>query len=206
MGRTLLTLEAVATTMVACVLVARTGSLSADSLPKETVIPLKSLYATSGQEGLRPVKIQQEEPYGYDLGQLHRDSHGMGASNTFLVKGKDIAAAVKATRLVFTGGRRAGVPVTGERDLHSKDCWLVAYLGTGPSTPPPWVIESVTRKGFTIRVTYSEPRRARSTRDVHQSFLWVPLGPLEPGTYSLELFDSGKGQVTLQRRVTTPQE
>jgi hypothetical protein len=82
--------------------------------PKVQTIPLDSVYSTNGQEKLKPVSRRLEEPYGMDLEELYRNSQGMGASNIFLVRGDDLAAAVKATRRVFTGYRSADVPVNPE--------------------------------------------------------------------------------------------
>src|SRR5712692_3131813 len=89
----------------------RESSMRADQEPKKPIdIPLKSIYSTSGQEGLKHVKERIEEPYGKDLEEIYRKTQGMGASNIFLARGQDIAEVVNATLRVFTGILPADVP------------------------------------------------------------------------------------------------
>ncbi len=162
-------------------------------------IPLKSIYSTNGQDGLQILKSRLEEPYGQDLQEMSRSLQG--ASNVFLVRGKDIAAAVRATRLIFMSGRSADVPVQPEDGLMNDHVWLVAYFGIAGSGPPAWTIKSVDVKDKCIQVRYTKPQLEEGTTDIHQYFVWIPLQKLTEGTYTLELIDEGKEEVMLQRRV-----
>ena len=172
-------------------------------------IPLQSIYSTNGQEGLRSVTdsfiLQKDgtkkyaEPYGHFLAEIHQDLRS-GASNVFLVRGKDITAAVQATWLASVGGRSAEVPVSPEDGSERTPSWLVVYFGIQGSEPPGWLIKSVERRGETVKLNYM--KRLAETKDKHHYLAWVPVGELAPGPCTLELFDAEKMQVTLLRRVT----
>jgi hypothetical protein len=164
-------------------------------------IPLGSIYSTNGQEGLKAVRLGLEEPYGHDLQEIVREFRS-GASNIVLVRGKDIAAALKATRWAFTANRPADVPVDPEDGSKRAPLWLVAFFGAAGSDPPAWLVQSIEVRGRLVRVVFVKPKRLISTRDSHLYFIWVPLGKPEVGTYTLELFDAEKREVTLLRRVT----
>lgn len=125
----------------------------------------------------------------------------MGASNLFLVRGKDIAAAIKATRGVFIGGRSADVPGDPEDGSKAETLWLVAYLGTAGSEPPAWLVKSALVRGQTVQISISTPERTSGTSDIHQYFVWVPLGELRKEMCTLELLNAEKGQLILSRNV-----
>ncbi len=162
-------------------------------------IALSSIYSTNGQEGLKPVKMRLEEPYGHALQDIYREFQS-GLSNVFLVRGSDITAAVKATRFALLGGRPGDVPIDPEDGSKGAPLWVVAYFGTMGSGPPGgWLVESVAWKGKTVRVKYL--RRPSEARDSHQYLVWIPLGLPEPGSYAVELFDTQKQEVTLRRGV-----
>src|SRR5262249_44939678 len=134
------------------------------------------------------------EPYGLFLQQIRREFRG-GASNVILVRGKDITQAVKAAALAFVRGRSANGPVNPEGETKPPEIWLVAYFGTAASDRPAWLVDSVERKGKIIRVAYR--LCSAEGKDIHLYFLWVPLGELERATYTLELFDADRKEVTL---------
>jgi len=82
-------------------------------------IALESMFSTNGQQGLKQMSDafrkgpdglrEYVEPYGRELTEL-RQGIRSGASNIFLVRGRDISAAVKATRLLFTACPSADIP------------------------------------------------------------------------------------------------
>jgi hypothetical protein len=146
------------------------------------------------------------EPYGYSLDKIRRDFTS-GLTNVFLVRGKDINEAVRAASSAmvgFSGG--GGYPVAPKEGewppaTESRQLWLVAYLGAGHSgTNASVPIQSVEREGKTIRLAYCY--RSNQNKDMMPYIFWVPLGEMEKGTYTLELFDTDKKEVTLLRRVT----
>ncbi|MCI0638645.1 MAG: hypothetical protein L0Y70_06195 [Gemmataceae bacterium] len=167
-------------------------------------IPLASVFSTNGQDGLQDPTTFVDEKCVWFLNQIYLKTHGMGASNAFLVSGDDIGAAVRATSEVFVGAGPADRPATPDDGKDHELHWLVVYLGVDGSNPPAWLIKSVERQGQRIRLCYEKPAVVFRTKDLHQYFAWAPLGKLGPGIYDLELFDVGKSHISLQRRVEIP--
>jgi hypothetical protein len=158
-----------------------------------------SVYATTGQKELKPLSTAMDgdgkyvEPYGADLDKLRGEA--AGKATVFLVAGKDITAAIKASRGRL-GERAVGPP--DQLKPAGQPVWLVAYLGTSGSSPPAWKVEGIAVKDKLIRVSYR--KGAAVTDDVHAYLVWAPLGKLEPGVYSLELYDAAAEGPTCVRR------
>src|SRR5262245_10651164 len=76
--------------------------------PKEkaVTIPLTSVYSTSRQKGLR----RGGDAYIRELNLLN-DREALGPTNVLLVRGKDIAEAVKATRRAYAADGWGDTPV-----------------------------------------------------------------------------------------------
>jgi hypothetical protein len=190
------------------------GAVSANQADKKVEtkkVPLESIYSTSGQKPLKPVSAafrllndgtkEYVEPYGHTLQEIYRRFQG-GASNVFLARGDDIAAAVAATWEVYTARHPVAEPASlRSPPRKSVDLWLVAYLGVEGSGPA-WLVKSATVSGKDIRLTYRWV--GTEANDERFYFVWVPLGKLQPGTYTLELLDENRRQVTLVRRVIVP--
>ena len=172
---------------------------------KMTSIPLNSIYSTSIQEGLKVVNPgHANAAFENQMQELYRQSIKMGASNVFLARGDDIAAAVKATWEVFTRWRSVDEPASYDRRSKSGQYWLVAYLGVTGSTPPVLVVKSVEVSGQEIRLTLTNPGSRNPgyvTHNLHPYFFWVPLGKLETETYALHLVEAGAEASVLLRRV-----
>jgi hypothetical protein len=157
------------------------------------------------------VRLQQAPPeerwvreVQNDLRQIS-DQHGGGASNILLVRGNNIATAVTAAWKAFVGGRPVDSPASAiDGSTAEESLWLVAYFGTSHSEPPAWFVQSVEQTGKTLRVSFRKPDPSVTTHDLRQHLIWVPLGKLQAGTYTLELFEQGRNEVTLMRRVTVP--
>lgn len=189
---------------------AATAVTAADE-PAAEKLDLWKSYGTTGQKDIHEASagfnIGKEgeqkyiEPYGATLARIKSD-FGNGASNAFLVHGKDITGAIEATASVLLGGQSAERPGVNARGQMPPSLWLVAYLGSSGSSPPEWTVRSVERRGNSFRVSYST--RQAETDDGRHYFVWVPVGELKPGTYSLELFDVGRKEVMLLRRVVVP--
>lgn len=162
------------------------------------VIPLKSIYSTSRQEGLISVDQRTaDQSLREEVQRLHKRALGMGASNVFLARGNDIRSAASATQLAFSSIEPVNEPVGQE--LKSDTLWLVAYLGVAGSNPPNWEIKSAEVDINRVRLVYTEEGSVDA--DAYAYFIWVPLGKLDPGTYTLELFDENQREVVLSRRV-----
>jgi hypothetical protein len=193
-----------------------TGALTATAPAppdeKVQIIALDSVHATSHQKPLKPVsrgfnlqgngEKKYVESYGHFLEEIYKGYH-TGASNVFLVRGDHIAPAISATWEVCVcrrGAERPSAPYEKEKGEH-KPLWLVAYLGTAGSEPPHWEVRSVERKGRTVRLAFAPSETGSETNDEHQYFYWAPLGELESGAYTLELYDEQEKAVVLTRRV-----
>lgn len=187
------------------------GVLSASAQPppkaespadKVRTIPLESCYATFGGSGCKFLLASDREPHGHALLELIR-RHESGASNVVLVRAKDIANAVSGARRTFAGGGVGDTPGLPASLEWAPELWMVAYIGKGPRGW--WTVRSAEVSSRTVRVTYALTKRIHATADVLQHFLWLPLDRIEPGTYSLELFDADRREVMLVRRVVVTQ-
>jgi hypothetical protein len=158
----------------------------ADAQEKFEKIPLDRVFSTNRQEG---VKEPPERKLIEDLSKLRN-----GASNIFLVTGKDINEAILATRKVVSGGVPGGrMNLARPEDEHS---WLVVYFGLGASGPE-WTIEGVERSGKTVRVRYRT--HPVTLADSRVYYAWIPLGVPQFGKYQLEMWDDDAGEKTLSR-------
>ncbi len=170
-------------------------------------IPLESCYATPGvRGGCKLITDGGREPHGFDLSELYRENlaRGGGAMNVALVRGGDIAAAVKATRRAFAADWQTDttVPASPNDGKGGPPLWLVAYFGCGSSHPGYGWVQAVEVRGQVVRVAYAPESKDRAaTQDTVFFYLWAPLGRAGAGTYALELFDADKKEVTLLRHV-----
>jgi hypothetical protein len=162
-------------------------------------IALESIHSTSGQQGFKLVQRGQE-PIAPYLERLWTKFNGV-PSNVVLVRGDDLTTTLRSTMMAFTAARSTHKPVDPNDGSKPEQLWLVAHLGLAYSTPPAWLVESAEQRGKTLRLTFFEPVNGGATSDDHQYFYWVPLGKLQPGAYTLELFDSKKKAAMLSRLV-----
>ena len=194
------------------VLAMKVLSVAAPAPPQDKgeKIALDSVHSTSHQKPLKPVsrgfnlqgngEKKYETSYGHFLEEIFKAYH-TGAANVFLVRGDDIGAAISATWEVCVCRRGADRPSAPYEKGEHKPLWLVAYLGTAGSEPPHWEVRSVERKGRTARLTFALSETGSETNDEEQYFYWAPLGELEAGAYTLELYDEQEKAVVLTRRV-----
>ncbi len=171
------------------------------------IIPLDSIVSTSSQGGLQNTSLVHRgdgdhKSYEGYLEQIVARGGGDIASNVFLADTPDIDGAVAAAFTVISGGRSTDIVATlNQSNPPRGNNWLVAYLGIGSSSGPPFIVDEVTVNDATIRLVYHKPKLMSQTDDIHQYFYWVPLGKLNNGTYFLELFDFDSKEVMLTRRV-----
>jgi hypothetical protein len=182
---------------------------TAETKSASRTIPLSSVVTTGPQKEMqRAMKVFQRDDgkrdnkaYYNNIGQIEQGTHS-GASNAFLVDATTAQDAVKASKstILGSGGARTPFPVNTPNPVRGSH-WLVAYLGTAPSTPIWWTVESITVSDKTIRLTYRESPPTGATRDAQLYYYWAPLGQLAPGIYDLELFDAGRNMISLTRKV-----
>jgi hypothetical protein len=174
-------------------------------------IPLSDVTSTLRYEGMKYIGSGRRsdgtktvvEDYADAMSRLLASTGG--ASNVILVDANSINDAVKATARVLAGVRSADKPAISWNTVSGKH-WLLVYLGCGHSNPHKWVVESILIKGNVIRFRYRKPRSSFETADIQHYYYWVPIGKLENGVYTLELYDSGLKSVTLMRRVEIGKE
>jgi hypothetical protein len=163
-------------------------------------VPLKSMFVSFDQEGgptiVESVKDKPFDGLVEDVGRQMRS----GASNLFLVRGGDIEELVAGSRGVLVGGDTADRAVSA-RAKSSPKCWLVAFLGRGPSGPPVRDVRSVERRGAVVRLAVGRPKLHGGNKDKIPYLVWAPLGKLPAGTYTLELVNDGEKEPSLVRRV-----
>lgn len=184
------------------------GALALGAAPireePESVIPLKTLAATSGQEGLI------EFPWGRKSDDLRRlvDPRKIGPANLFLVVGKDLDAALDATCGAFLEGASVERPVIrpGDEQTEASHLWAVFYFGSAQSSPSEWTVTRAAVQRGRVRVTVSRPKPDKLWRlfDRRVYMLWVPLGERKEGACTLEAYDETNRSLMMTRRVLIP--
>jgi len=154
-------------------------------------IPFDTVYSYNGQKGMKWI-VPEEKEYGESLPLP-------GASNVFFVTGDEIKDAVIQTLMVLNHGY--GVDDVALSRQRSNQFWLVAYLGT--ANIPSFTVKSIEIEKKTIRVRFSPPpQNVGSLPSITLSWYWAPLGTLNPGTYTLELWNEDRREISLMRKVT----
>jgi len=161
-------------------------------------IPLSSVFGSFAQDGMQNA-ARKNKTLARSINTIFGESSGVGASNVFLVSGDSIEDAVAATLRVFAASTSADDVVKSD-DASSSHFWAVAYLGISGSGSP-WIVHDIKLDGTAVRIRASKPKIQMGAADVHQYFLWVPLGQLEPATYDIELRDAETERLTLLRQV-----
>lgn len=207
-------------------LVAGSTVLDPQSLPAQETekievrkISLGSVVCTTGQQGLTKISNAfSMEPDGIKetAASILKDIYtqcNSGASNVILVRGHNLLQALGSTRQILCGSGTAA-EVGQHHSFNAEKVWLVVYLGINGSEPPRWLVDAVEVSGKVVRFTYKKWPPPKLKKGEHhvvstgpcQFFFWAPIGSLEPGDYSVQLFDADKNLVTLSRLVTVPQK
>jgi hypothetical protein len=166
-----------------------------DKGPPTKSIPLSELYVTFKQEGVT-LMLPRPRVEG-DLSLKDRVAKN-GTSNIFLVRGADVGTALLSAEMAYRGSS-ADRPLRGNPPTKDKPIWVVAHLGVRGSSPPAFEVKAVERDGKRVRVSFEE-KRSRSL-DERPYLVWAPLGELEPGDYTLELYNVSRERVVLMRLV-----
>ncbi|MBI1831684.1 MAG: hypothetical protein HYR84_09565 [Planctomycetes bacterium] len=155
-------------------------------------IDIGKIYATFGPPEMR---VDSEDSKWFE--ELRKRTSG--ASNVYLVRGRDIGAAIDATHDVENNGRRGDEVNLSEPP--DGQAWMVVFFGRSSSSLP-WTIHAVEKSEKTIRLKYRKagPQKGQvHTTDVWRYYAWVPLGDLKRGKYQLEIWDQDAGERTLAR-------
>jgi hypothetical protein len=174
--------------------------LPGDQAKRTKTIPLVLTYSTSLQKGLKRVEESIPESLREKIAEWFTRWAKVGASDVFLVRGNDFGDVLEATRWAMDSWIPAGGPVRrmDVRDV-SQQMWLFGYLGVGRHSPPAWILESIEIDNNNIRLIYRQ-KPSRGEKDLPY-LVWAPLGKLQPGCYTVQLYDKDSGESTLARRV-----
>lgn len=192
-----------------------------DAKEKTHVVPRERIHR-NWQEADRPARSKdggavKEETYR----MIRAAASHTGASNVFLVCANDFPAAIEATSGAYNttfppGGADWTIPrvKTGDlprnstkadvppKPIKRPDVWLVAYLGSDSSDR--WLVVRAERTGTRLRLIYTDRFRTPgviAAGDSDPRLVWVPLGPIPGGKYTVDLFETVEKEVTLSRLV-----
>lgn len=173
-----------------------------ESRDEKRTIPLSEIITTSPQKDLRSIDDVVGPKEAYNSYMMRFRNVSDGSSNVFLVDAKKIRDALDASSNVLFGSRSTDTPASQDKPNPERGShWLVAFLGSGPSNPVWWTLESVSVKKGKVTLSYRKSKPRPATHDVRPYYFWIPLGKLDPGAYDVQLFDAEKGLVSLMRRV-----
>jgi len=172
----------------ALILFAAVAGFAADDAKE---VPLRTVYTTTGQkntQNARPdVELQDIQEFGHRIPQKPA---------ICLVNGKNCRTAAKVSHpLLNPAGEKKEAPANPMVKA-AEDAWVGAFLGNAGSSPPAFRVLSVETKGKQVRVKYEFTPPEVATGDVHQYFVWAPLGKLTAGEYTLELYNAVEKKVT----------
>ncbi len=179
-----------ALTFLALVLAAQLGAFQTEPT---IVMPLDTAYATFNQEGLRRLDNSVDTDGVLQVLSNNQES----PQRIVLCVGNDIAAAVQASEVSFA---RADEPVPAISAAANDTLWLAAYLGSDGSLPSAFRLQAIEVTGKNVRVAYERDESPLRSADLRAYLIWVPLGRVAPGEYTLELFDAVTEDVTRASR------
>ncbi len=172
----------------------------------EEVIPLKAVFASSGQEGMLEVPRNRfvEGENGLKR-NLYRAAE-IGPSNLFLVRGDEIDEVLEATWYALAQGFRLdrSVDSPARRKAPSKQLWAFVYFGAAQGGPPEWTVTRVAVQRDRVRVTATRPdRAARLGIDCDEIvyMFWIPLGEPKQKAYTLQAYDETNRATIMTRYV-----
>jgi hypothetical protein len=169
---------------------------------QKRTIPLSEIITTGPQKELQSIDNVVGQAEAYNGFMMRFRNVGDGGSNVFLVDANKLRDALDASSNVLFGSRSADTPApVDKRNPEQGSHWLIAYLGSAPSNPTWWTVESVSVEKGKVVLNYRKTKPRPATRDVRRYFYWIPLSKLDPGTYELKLIDADNKAVTLMRRV-----
>ena len=172
--------------------VALAAQLGAFDREERRLIPLDTVYASFNQAGLQPLDPEVEtDGFAQVLGAVRESPQQI-----VLCLGTDLAWAVRGSELGFATPDDATPPVMAST---SDTLWLAAYLGSDGSVPSAFRLRAIEVNGKTIRVEYERDESPVRSADLRNYLIWAPLGRVEAGAYTLELFDAAAEQVTRSR-------
>lgn len=166
--------------------------------PKPKEIRLDMAYTWTGQKGIKPLDLDQP---AMSVNAMYKQLLSHGLSNVVLVRGSDIGDAVALTQVAFRSGVGTGVLTRPNDNNPSNLLWIVAYVGRDSSSPLHYEFLRVEQTGNRFRVEYRDNRPDGGSDEYIPYAIWVPVGELEAGKYTLELYEAKAKDVVLSRLI-----
>jgi hypothetical protein len=155
---------------------------------KSRKIPLADVFTSTGQKNTKDLWKEFK-----DGAPKFIDDMTDSKPYILLVNGKDLPSAIQASNPGAQRCPKTGAPI----DLKSNEqIWVGALLGANGSSPPAYQVLSVEVEGTKVKITYEHLESFERTADFHLYLAWAPLGKLEPGEYTVELYDAVAKKVT----------
>ena len=182
------------------------------------IVPPKLIHVSNpDQDNPKPKGWNADDRDRYE--EIRGAAKRGGPSNVLLVHGDDFRWAVWSTWQAYnhygTYTAENALPARDPdpekkddpdppKDVNKSAVWVVAYLGT--DTSDRWLIKSVERTGNRVRVSYTDRYKnpggvGATVGDSTPYIMWAPLGRLDAGKYTLELYETNEMEVKLTRLV-----
>lgn len=168
------------------------AQLGAFQTGETRIVPLTTVYATFNQEGLKSADDATNNEDSAEILSAIREA----TPRIVLCVGPDVVAAVKSSTPTFSLPEESVLDMAGSA---SETMWVAAYLGTDGSLPPAYRIQAVEVRDKTVRIAYKRNESPERSCDLRPYMVWAPIGPVEAGSYTLELFDMASDSVTTTR-------
>ena len=168
------------------------AQLGAFQTGEPRIVPLTTVYATFNQEGLKSA----DEATGNEASAEILSDIRETTPRIVLCVGPDVIAAVKSSTPTFSLPEESVLAMVGSP---GNTMWVAAYLGTDGSLPSAYRIQAVEVRDKTIRIAYERVESPQRSCDLRAYLVWAPIGPVETGNYTLELFDMASDNVTATR-------
>ncbi len=155
---------------------------------KSRTIPLETIQTTFPQPGTRVFSFER-----FRMPE---------SSNLCLVSGNTIHEAKVAARRVFSMQINANELVGPDARSEGGPVWFVVYLGEYDIASSRLPVHSAIVDNRRIKLYFTPRSQQEDSKSLSCPFIFVPLGRLQPGRYSLELIEHGSGKHELIRYVT----
>lgn len=155
-------------------------------------IPLEGAHATFGQAGLHFVEGEVDSAMLSRIADLAR----AGPPRAVLCTGADIGVAMASSETGFALPEMLSRAVAAGNE---EKMWMAVYLGSDGSSPSAYRVRAIEVRDRNIRLVYEHFEAAQRTSDLRAYMIWAPLGHLEAGSYTVELFDNFADSVTWSR-------
>jgi hypothetical protein len=172
------------TTLIALAFVTPIHPATSQPVVKVDNSKIYSNIKIEGAEHLRRAGVGLDNK---DLGKLVEAAHEVEKPHLYLVRGTDLVGVLNAHLAAISGDSNPERIIFAEGTGDTKaEVWVAAYLGNGPGTAV-MKVRGVEVEGDVIRVLTAKVEIMTATADSNPYLVWVNLGHLAAGSYSLQL-------------------